>query len=188
MSRIGENHPDNPFSAAGRANGQTNDQLRNRGLDGQGNPLPNKNFAGQKSFRSGGSRNQGIAQLAQSIGDMDLANQEDLHAFCDAIRKILNYFAISVELAKGQLKAASRQMAKESVDGRLTMTQRAELARALSMMSRDLDAVSRACIAGAVGAVKAWRRFDSFLGDLDKGNDSKFTRPGGRGRGPFTVV
>lgn len=186
MSKIGQNDPDNPFSPAGRANGQTGEQLRARGLDGQGYPETSK-AAGQKPSRPGGSRNQGIAQLAGSIGDMDLANQDDLHAFCDAIRKTLNYFAISVEMAKGQLKAASRQVAKESVDGRLTLVQRAELAKALAMMSRDLDAVTRACIAGAVGSVKAWRRFDSFLVDLDKGADSKFTRPGGR-RGPFGLV
>jgi hypothetical protein len=192
MSRIGENHPDNPHSAAGRARGKTPEQLRREGLDGFGHPLASErgaasNSAGQGPSRPGGSRNQNVAQLAQAIGDMDLANQDDLHAFCEAIRKTLNYFAVSVELAKGQLKASSRHMAKESADGRLTLTQRAELAKALAMMSRDLDAVTRACIAGAAGAVKAWRRFDSFLVDLDKGEGSKFNRPGGR-RGGFTVV
>lgn len=192
MSRIGENHPDNPHSAAGKAKGKSAEQLRQEGLDGLGHPLASErgttnNGAGQRSSRPGGTRGQNIAQLAGSIGDMDLANQDDIHAFCDAIRKTLNYFAVSVELAKGQLKAASRHMAKDSVDGRLTLAQRAELAKALVMMSRDLDAVTRACIAGAAGSVKAWRRFDSFLVDLDKDNGSKFNRPGGR-RGPFTVV
>ena len=187
MSRIGENHPDNPHSAAGRAHGKSTEQLRELGLDANGHPLASERGAGQRVSRPSNSRGQNVAQLAQAIGDMDLANQDDLHAFCEAIRKTLNYFAVSVELAKGQLKASSRHMAKESADGRLTLTQRAELAKALAMMSRDLDAVTRACIAGAAGAVKAWRRFDSFLVDLDKGEGSKFNRPGGR-RGPFTVV
>ena len=189
-SRIGENHPDNPFSAAGRANGQTQEQLKARGLDGQGNPdAPESkaNTAGQGPSRPNGSRNQNITQLAGSIGDMDLCNQNDIHAFCEAIRKVLNYFAISVELAKGQLKTASRQLAKDQVDGRLTMMQQAELAKALHVLGRDLDGVTRACIAGAASSVKAYRRFDSFVSDLDKGGSSKFNRPGGR-RGPFTLV
>lgn len=194
MSKIGQNHVDNPFSAAGRANGKSQEDLRKQGLTGQGHPAasPGQSRNGQvnggnRGARPGGSRGQGIAQLAQSIGDMDLANQNDIHAFCDSIRKVLNYFAISVELAKGQLRAASRQLAKQSVDGRLTMAQQAELAKALVMMSRDLNAVTRACIAGAASAVKAWRRFDTFLVDLDKGDDRKFNRPGSR-RGGFTVV
>lgn len=192
--KIGQNHADNPFSAAGRAHGKSPEDLRKQGLTGQGYPAASPRQprneqvnGGSRGARPGGSRGQGIAQLAQSIGDMDLANQNDIHAFCDSIRKVLNYFAISVELAKGQLRAASRQLAKESVDGRLTMAQQAELAKALVMMSRDLNAVTRACIAGAASAVKAWRRFDTFLVDLDKGDDRKFNRPGSR-RGGFTVV
>lgn len=188
MSTIGTNSPDNPFSAAGRAAGKSQSDLSNQGMTGQGHPAAPYGQPGNGQVtRPGGSRGQGIAQLAQSIGDMDLSNQDDLHAFCDAIRKTLNYFAISIELAKGQLRAASRQLAKQSVDGRLTMAQQAELAKALVMMSRDLNAVTRACIAGAASAVKAWRRFDTFLVDLDKGDDRKFNRPGSR-RGGFTVV
>ena len=187
MSSIGTNDPGNPFSAAGRANGKSTDQLRRQGLDGQGNPLPSEPRNGPGPARPGGTRGQGIAQLAQSIGDMDLCNQHDIHAFCESIRKVLNYCAISVELAKGQLRAAARAQAKDSADGRLTVTQRLELEKALSSLSRDLNAVSRACIAGAAGSVKAYRRFDSFIGDLDKGSGSKFSRPGGRRHG-FQIV
>jgi hypothetical protein len=189
MSRIGENHPDNAWSAAGKAHNKSAEQLRREGLDANGHPLPsqNGNSAGQRPSRPGGTRGQGIAQLAQSIGDMDLCNQNDIHAFCESIRKVLNYFAISVELAKGQLRAAARAQAKESVDGRMTLAQRAELEKALISLSRDLNAVTRACISGAASSVKAWRRFESALNDLEKGNDSKFNRPGGR-RGPFGLV
>jgi hypothetical protein len=183
--------PPSPFSAAGKASGKSAQELRDQGLDPNGHPAasepkPAKSAGGGVS-RPAGSRGQSIAQLAGSIGDMELANQTDLHAYCEAIRKVLNYFAVSNELAKGQLKAASRQLARQSAEGRLTLVQQAELAKALLMLSRDLDGVTRACIAGAASAVKAWRRFDSFLVDLDKGAESKFNRPGGR-RGGFTVV
>lgn len=193
MSNIGENHPDNPFSAAGRANGKSTEQLRAQGLQSNGHPLPSEPKNQQASghspapSRPGGSRNQGIAQLAQSIGDMDLCNQHDIHAFCESIRKVMNYFAISVELAKGQLRSSARAQAKDSVDGRLTYTQKLELEKALIDLSRDLGAVTRACVSGAAASVKAYRRFDSFMGDLDKGSGSKFSRPGGR-RGGFQIV
>lgn len=186
MSNIGENHPGNPFSAAGRANGKSTEQLRKQGLDGQGYPLNTEKqqvSRGPSPARPGGTRGEGIAQLAQSIGDMDLCNQNDIHAFCESIRKVDNYFAISVELAKGQLKAAARALAKDSVDGRLTLQQRMELAKALNALSRDLNAITQAHVAGAAAAVKAWRRFDSFIGDLD----SDAARPRSR-RDGFQIV
>jgi hypothetical protein len=187
-NRIGENHPDNPFSAAGRANGKSTEQLRKQGLDGGGNPLPSQPRNGQASrspgpARPGGSRGEGISQLAGAIGDMDLCNQNDIHAYCEAVRKVLNYIAISNELAKGQLKAASRAQAKESVDGRLTLQQKLELGRALNSLSRDLNGITAACVSGAAASVKAWRRFDGFLGDLDSGA----SRPGKGRRGLFSI-
>lgn len=183
-NRIGENHPDNPFSAAGRANGKSTEQLRKQGLDGQGYPLNTEKqqaSRGPSPSRPGGTRGQGIAQLAQSIGDMDLCNETDIHAFCEAIRKVLHYFAVSTELAKGQLRAAARQQAKQATDERLTMVQQASLTKALHDLTRDLDGVTRACVAGAVSSTKAWRRFDSFLSNLDSEKGNKFDRPGRRG-------
>lgn len=186
MSTIGKNHPTNPFSAAGRAAGQTNQQLNNRGLNGQGQPLPSQpahpaNGQVNRGAALGGSRGQGIAQLAQSIGDMELSNETDIHAFCEAIRKVLHYFAVSTELAKGQLKAAARQQARQATDSRLTLMQQAELAKALLMLSRDLDGVTKACVAGAVSSTKAWRRFDTFLANLDSEKGNKVNRPGRSG-------
>jgi hypothetical protein len=188
-NRIGENHPDNPFSAAGRANGKSTDQLRKQGLDGQGNPLPSQPANRQASVGSrpagpGGSRGQGIAQLAGAIGDMDLCNQNDIHAYCEAVRKVLNYIAIANELAKGQLRAASRAQAKESVEGRLTLQQKIELGKSLASLSRDLNGITQACVSGAASSVKAWRRFDGFIGDLDSGA----SRPGKGRRNGFQIV
>jgi hypothetical protein len=185
MSNIGSNHPSNPFSATGRAAGKSNQQLNNLGLNGQGHPLPSQPPKGQVKAPSGpgGSRGQGIAQLAQAIGDLDLSNQHDIHAFCESIRKVQHYFAVSVELAKGQLKAAARAQAKDSADGRLTLTQKLELAKALNSLSRDLNAVTRGCVASATASAKAYRRFESFLVDLN--TDAQ--RPGGR-RGGFEIV
>jgi hypothetical protein len=188
MSRIGQNHPDNPFSAAGRANGQTTDQLRARGLDGQGNPLPangsSAKAAGHKPSRPGGQRGQSIAQLAQSIGSMELSNQDDLYAFCEAYRAILNYLAVSANLAEGQLKAAARAQAKQAHEGWMSPMQRASLANTLRLIGKDLNGMANSCMSGATGAVKAWRRFDGFMGELE--SDSVH-RPRGRGNG-FSVV
>ncbi|MFD8226906.1 hypothetical protein ACFV16_22345 [Streptomyces massasporeus] len=190
MSRIGQNHPDNPFSAAGRANGQTTEQLRKRGLDGQGNPLPSngsaEKAAGHKPSRPGGPRGQSIAQLASSIGSMELSNQDDLHAFCEAYRAILNYLAVSAKLAEGQLKAAARAQAKQAHEGWMNPMQRASLANTLRLIGKDLDGMANSCVTGAAGAVKAWRRFEGFLDDVDSaGRNAR--RPGGR-RGGFEVV
>lgn len=184
----GTRTPPSPFTAQGRSFGKSAEELRRQGMDAYGHPLPSQFTNGQvnegsRSARPGGTRGQGIAQLAQSIGDMDLCNQNDIHAFCESIRKVLNYFAISVELAKGQLRAAARAQAKENADGRLTIQQKLELAKALNSLGRDLNAVSRSCISGAASSVKAWRRFDGFLGELD----ANASRPG-KGRGPFGLV
>ncbi|WP_030248264.1 hypothetical protein [Streptomyces sp. NRRL S-455] len=192
MNHIGQNHPDNPFSPAGRANGQTNGQLRARGLDGQGNPLPSNGSsaktAGQKGFsRPGGTRGQGIAQLAQSIGSMELSNQDDLHAFCEAYRAILNYLAVSAKMAEGQLKAAARANARQAKDGWMTPAQAAKLALTLRSVGKDLDRMANSCVDGSASAVKAWRRFEGLLDELE--NDRKgVRRPGGRRGGSFTVV
>lgn len=186
MSRIGENHPDNPFSAQGRVNGQTPDQLRSRGLDSQGHPAPSESeAAGQKPSRPGGSRGQGIAQLAQSIGSMELSNQDDLHAFCEAYRTLLNYLAVSAKMAEGQLKAAARAQAKQAKDGWMTPAQMFKLAATLKLVGRDLNSLANSCVSGAADAVKAWRRFESLLDELESERGVK--RPGSR-RGGFTVV
>jgi hypothetical protein len=190
MSRIGQNHPENPFSAAGRANGQTTDQLHKRGLDGQGNPLPSngstEKSAGQKGFsRPGGKRGQNLAQLVNSIGSLELANQEDLYAFCEAYRTLLHFLAVSAKLAEGQLKAAARASARQAKDGWMTPAQMAKLALTLRQVGKDLDHMANSCAGGAVSAVKAWRRFEALLDEFE--NDRKVSRPGGR-RGGFDLV
>lgn len=185
MSSIGMNSPDNPFSARGRVNGQSADQLKARGLDSQGHPAPADNTAGQRPSRPSGQRNQSIAQLAQSIGSMELANQDDLHAFCEAIRAIMNYLAVSTKLAEGQLKAAARANARQSQGSRWNVAQTAEIARVLRQVGRDLDQVARSSVNGAAAATKAWRRFETLLDSLE--NDGGGSRPGGR-RGGFQVT
>jgi hypothetical protein len=198
MSGNNTGAPPSPFTAAGRAHGKSAEELRNLGLQGNGHPMPSQNSsvgnaqygngqvsqgAGPRRASSGlgGSRGQSISQLAQSIGDMELSNETDIHAYCEAIRKVLHYFAVSTELAKGQLKAAARQQARQASDERLTLTQQAALVKALHDLSRDLDGVTKACVAGAVSATKAWRRFDTFLSNLDSEKGSKVNRPGRRG-------
>lgn len=188
MSRIGENHPGNPFSPKGRVNGQTNGQLRDRGLDSQGHPVAaekTSKSAGQGVSRPGGPRGQNIAQLAQSIGSMELGNQDDLHAFCEAYRAILNYLAVSAKLAEGQLKAAARANARQAKDGWMTPAQMAKMALTLRQVGKDLDHLANSCVGGAASAVKAWRRFETLLDELE--SERKVTRPGSR-RGGFSVV
>lgn len=184
MSSIGTNSPDNPFSARGRVNGQSADQLKARGLDSQGHPAPADNTAGQKPSRPSGQRNQNIAQLANSIGSMELGNQDDLHAYCEALRAILNYLAVSTKLAEGQLKAAARANARQA-QGRWSPAQTAKIALTLRQVGKDLNALANACVGGSASAVKAWRRFEALLDELE--SENKVNRPGGR-RGGFTVV
>lgn len=189
MSGIGTNHPGNPFSAAGRAQGKTPEELRKQGLNGQGHPVPSQPANGQASgpSRPGGTRNQSIAQLAQSIGSMELSNQDDLYAFCEAYRSILNYLAVSAKLAEGQLKAAARAQAKQSHDGWMSPIQRGKLGLALKLMGRDISGMANSCVTAAAGAVKAWRRFETVLLELEDDGGRKVRRPGGRSSG-FSVV
>lgn len=146
-----------------------------------GGPQPRNGAA-----RPGGSRGQSIAQLAQSIGDMELSNQDDLHAFMEAYRTIQNYLAITAKLAEGQLKTAARAQARNSKDGWMNPAQRAQLAITLKLVGRDIDRMANDCVSAATCAVKAWRRFEGFLGDLEASGSGRH-RPGG-GRSGFTVV
>lgn len=192
MSKIGQNDVDNPFSAAGRAHGKSPEELRRQGLTGQGHPAASsgqtRNGQANGVSRPGGVRGQNIAQLAQSIGSMELANQEDLYAFCEAVRAVLNYFAVSVKLAEGQLKAAARQQARQAKGGWMTPAQALKLANTMRRTGKDLDQIAHSCVEGAAGAVKAWRRFETLLDELENGDSGgKFRRPGGR-RGGFEVV
>lgn len=196
MSNIGTNSPDNPFGPAGRANGQSQSTLNGRGLDGQGNPAPGPgqprngqvNGGAQPSRPGGGSRSQNIGQLAQSIGSMELSNQDDLYAFCEAYRSILNYLAVSAKLAEGQLKAAARAQAKQARGGWMSPSQIVKLVSTLRRTGKDIDQIAHSCVEAAAAAVKAWRRFESLLDDLeDDGSSGGFRRPGGRSRG-FEVV
>jgi len=194
MSNIGTNSPDNPFSAQGRAAGKSNEDLRRQGLDGMGHPLPSQprngqaNGAGQRPSRPSrpaGTRGQNIAQLANSIGSLELSNQDDLHAFCEAYRAVLNYLAVSAKLAEGQLKAAARAQARQTNDGWMGPMQAAKLANTLRRVGKDLDKLANSCVSGAADAVKAWRRFETLLDELE--SERGVNRPGGR-RGGFSVV
>lgn len=196
MSSIGTNSPDNPFGPAGRANGQPQSTLNGRGLDGQGNPAggpgqprnEHVNGGAQPSRPSGGNRTQNIGQLAQSIGSMELSNQDDLYAFCEAYRSILNYLAVSAKLAEGQLKAAARAQARQARGGWMSPAQIVKLVSTLRRTGKDIDQIAHACVEGAAGAVKAWRRFETLLDELENGDSGgKFRRPGGGRRG-FEVV
>ncbi|MFH8805296.1 hypothetical protein ACH4F6_38105 [Streptomyces sp. NPDC017936] len=181
--------PPNPFTAAGRAHGKSNEELRDLGLDGQGNPLPSEpkksNGAGQQPSRPGGSRGQSLAQLVQSIGSVELSNQDDLHAFCEAYRGLLNFLAVSAKMAEGQLKASARAQARQAKDGWMNPLQAGKLANTLRQVGKDLDHLASSCVAGAADAVKAWRRFETLLDELE--SERKVNRPGGR-RGGFHVV
>lgn len=176
--------PPSPFTPRGKVYNKSNAQIREMGLDGSGIPAaPEQNVPvnGRSGpARPGGSRGQNIAQLAQSIGDMELANSDDLHAFCDAYRAILYYLAISAKLAEGQLKAAARIQAKNAKDGWMTPAQRIKLADTLRRVGRDIDSMANSCTDAATGAVKAWRRYESLLDELENG-------PTSRRSGGFTI-
>lgn len=189
----GTQPPPSPFTAAGRAHGKSPEELRNQGMDANGHPLPSQpangqaNGAGQRPSRPGGTRNQSIAQLAQSIGSMELSNQDDLHAFCEAYRAILNYLAVSAHLAEGQLKASARAQAKQAQTGWMTPAQALKLGSTLRRVGKDLTSLANNCVAGAADAVKAWRRFETLLDELENERQG-IRRPNGGRRGGFTVV
>lgn len=192
-----QRRPD-PYSAQGRAYGKSQQQLADEGLDAFGHPVngapmapsglwaPVNGQMGQYA-QPQHSRGQGIAQLAASIGSMELANQEDLCNFMDAYRSILNYLAVTAHLAQGQLKAAARSQAKQSSEGWMTPAQRVKLGICLKQVGKDIVRMADACVDGSTYAVKGWRRFEALLGDLQD-DGGKVHRPGGGRRGGFNVV
>lgn len=170
--------------------------LTDQGIDAFGHPMagpsgPYQAFGqpmGQyaQPRQRGHSRGQGIAQLASSIGSMELANQEDLCNFMEAYRSLFNYLAVTAHLAQGQLKAAARSQAKQSAEGWMTPAQRIKLGVCLKQVGKDIVRMADACVDGSTYAVKGWRRFEALLNDLQE-DGSPARRPGG-GRGGFSVV
>jgi hypothetical protein len=189
---IGSNDPRNPFGAAGRVNGKSAEQIKAQGMDANGHPLPsqpkNGQVNGNSPSRPGGARGQSLSQLVQSIGSMELSNQDDLHAFCEAYRALGHFLAVTAKMAEGQLKAAARAQAKQAKDGWMTPTQRVKLGHTLRQVGKDIDAMAQASAQMAVFGVKAWRRFEATLDELESdGGNGRFGRPGGR-RGGFDLV
>lgn len=182
--------PPSPFTAAGRAHGKSQEQLSKQGLDGFGHPAQ-KSTNGQvngggKTSRPGGRRGQNLNDLINTIGSAELANQDDLHAFCEAYRALLNFLAVTAKLAEGQLKAAARANARQAKGRMLNPVQAGKLKNTLRLISRDLDQMANSCANGAASSVKAWRRFETLLDELENSGDGA-PRPG-RGRSGFSVV
>lgn len=189
-----DSNKDNPFNqntARGRAFGKTPEQQKAEGIDAFGHPAQperNGNVAGQrKSSGPGGSRGQSLAQLANAVGSIEISNQDDLREFCDAYRGLLHHLAVSAVMAAGQLKAGARAQARQTKNGMMTPGQRLKLEASLKLIGRHLNAVGQDCAAGAGEAVKAWKRMETLLDELEQANE-KPNRPGSRGRSGFGII
>lgn len=183
MNHIGENHPENAFSARGRVNGKSADQLRAQGLDANGHPASSQVNGHSRPQGPGGSRGQSLTQLVDSIGDMELASISDLYTFCEAYRKLGYFLAMSAKMAEGQLRAAARAQAKDAKNGWMTPAQRLKLEHTLRQVGKDIGVIAESGAQMAVGAVKAYRRTESMLSELEDSGGRTVNRPRGGSKG-----
>lgn len=127
------------------------------------------------------SRLKMIDQLQNSMLELDLADSDDLHEFCEAVRKLLHFMGVTVAMAAGQMKVHARRAAKEAGD--LDMKQRGVLRWVLRKVGRKLDAVADHCGDGAANAVEAWTAVEEFVADVEAGGSGRMTRAGRKARG-----
>lgn len=115
----------------------------------------------------------------------EVLNPSALHEFLESWRALHSGLAFMAHAASSQLSAALRKGARDAADGRLTLTQKAELAHVLRRTSKILDGtMAEASLASAKGAVTAWSKMEDFLDKLESADTD---RPHRRGSGGFTT-
>lgn len=127
------------------------------------------------------SRLKMIDQLQRSMLELDLADSDDLHEFCEAVRKLLHFMGVTVAMSAGQMKVHARRAAKEASG--LDIKQRGVLRWVLRKVGRKLDAVADHCGDGAANAVEAWSAVEEFIADVEAGGSGRMTRSDRKARG-----
>jgi hypothetical protein len=108
-----------------------------------------------------------------------------LHEFLESWRALHSGLAFAAYTASSQLTAAIRKGARDAADGRLTLTQKMELAHVLRRTAKLMDGtMAEAALASAKGAVTAWSKMEDFL---DKLESDGIDRPHRRGSGGFNT-
>jgi len=127
------------------------------------------------------SRLKMIDRLQQSMLELDLADSDDLHEFCEAVRKLTHFTGVTVAMAAGQMKVHARRAAKEA--GHLDAKQRGVLRWVLRKVGRKLDSCADHCGDAASNAVEAWSAVEEFIADVEAGGSGRMSRTDRKNRG-----
>jgi hypothetical protein len=147
VSKLGPDKPSRPSASAPAARKAT----------------PSASASGA-SRSSGGSK---LDALIKAIDDIEIADQHDLNAFCEAGRKLAHYLAVQTALAGGEIEAGVKEMAKNSGGSRWSMT--GKIRRVTKRLYNAADHF------GSAGAdfVGAWTTFEQVFADLLEASESK---------------
>lgn len=134
---------------------------------------------------AGHAKQNSLEQHLAVLAEGEVMNPAELYAFLEALRALTTGVAFFVHAASSQLQAAARKAARDNVDGRLTLMQKAEMARVLRNMGRSLDrGAAEDLLAASKNAVKTYSLFESFSESLE--SDS-VNRPHRNSKGGFSL-
>lgn len=158
--------------AAGENSTRDTDYVSKLGPDKPSRPsasAPAARKAPASASRSSGGSSGGskLDALIKAIDDIEIADQHDLNAFCEAGRKLAHYLAVQTALAGGEIEAGVKEMAKNSGGSRWSMT--GKIRRVTKRLYNAADHF------GSAGAdfVGAWTTFEQVFADLLEASESK---------------
>lgn len=154
-----------------RAQGMTQDQLNQNGMDAFGHPTaPQQNGQGRQGGAMSRGRGKKLNQLLGAIETLDMGDFEDIYDLCTALKEISHFLAVSVQMASGISTEFARKAARDTASQmgkNLTPRERIKLAATLRRFGKDLEAVADDYADAGATAVKAWGRIDSYLVDVE---------------------
>lgn len=140
---------------------------RHRGLRPDG--IPDGGTSVDPWGAPAGASTKDLASLIRGFVDMELADQNDLQAFCDLGRALFHRLAVEVHLAGGELTAGAKEMAKKN---RMWGAQ-----RRMARVTKRLDAIGDACAKSAAEFIATWAAFEKEFADILDGAEKKADKP-----------
>lgn len=121
--------------------------------------LPNHDHT---PISQGGGRKD-LVELIRKFTDQELANQNDLHQFCETGRALMHRLAVEVHLAAGELTAGAKEMGRQNRAWGAVFKMR--------RVTKHLEKIAGSLADDAADFVRTWHAFEGAFGDLLNGRN-----------------
>jgi hypothetical protein len=126
-----------------------------------------------------------LQQHLTTLAECDVLTPEGFYTWSEALRALTAGQAFFVHAAAAQFAQAARKGARDNVDGRLTVAQKAKMFVVIRKIARLLDGgVADALLASASQGARAYGLMEDFLEELES---MSVSRPHRAARGGFDL-